>query len=132
MEAVNMWGDIDMMANIRTPQEIIEEQGTFLTKMTNGTLELKLERKQSKTVYNYDVFLVCPKLKSKQRLFRLTHDIKLYPANLFDENGTNEFRSKDQGEFEENLATILTSMETKMTISGLMAQTRLGGHDVFV
>lgn len=132
MTAKNMWGDINDMSNIRTPHEIIDEQGRFLAEMTKGVIELKIERKQSSTVFNYDVFICLPSMGYKQRILRMMHDIKLYPANLYDEHGTNEFRSKDQETFEDNLAAILSSTETKTIISGLMAQARLNGNDVLV
>jgi len=132
MTANNMWGDINAMTDIRTPHEIIDEQGQLLSEMTKGTLELKIERKQSNTVFNYDVFISLPSMSYKQRILRLMHDIKLYPANLYDEQGTNEFRCKNQEEFEANLASILSSYETRIIISGLMAQARLNSKNVLV
>ena len=132
MTAKNMWGDINDMADLRTPHEIIEEQGQLLSEMTKGTLELKVERKQSNTVFNYDVFISLPAMQYKQRILRLMHDIKLYPANLYDEQGTNEYRCKNQQEFEDNLGSILCANETKVIISGLMAQARLNSKEVLV
>ncbi len=132
MTTKNMWGDINDMTDLRTPHEIIEEQGQMLSEMTKGTLELKVERKQRSTVFNYDVYISLPAMQYKQRILRLMHDIKLYPANLYDEQGTNEFRCKNQEEFEDNLASILSANETKVIISGLMAQARLNGKDVLV
>ncbi|MBD1401464.1 hypothetical protein [Pelovirga terrestris] len=132
MAVKNMWGDINDMTDLRTPHEIIEEQGQVLSEMTKGTLELKVERKQSNTVFNYDVFISLPAMQYKQRILRLMHDIKLYPANLYNEQGTNEYRCKNQEEFEDNLGSILSASETKVIISGLMAQARLNSKDVLV
>ncbi|MFK5925349.1 MAG: hypothetical protein QM483_01845 [Desulfuromusa sp.] len=132
MAIKSMWGDIDDMAEVRPPHEIIEEQGKFLGKMSKGALELKIERKHSGTIFNYDIYIVLPSMNHKQRIFRLTHDFKLYPANLYDEQGTNEYKSKDQDEFEESLGKVLSSKETMTTISGLMAQARLGSSDILV
>jgi len=132
MAIKNMWGDINDMADIRAPHEIIEEQGKLLSEMTKGLLELKIERKQSQTIFSYDVYISLPSMQYKQRILRLTHDIKLYPANLHDEQGTNEYRSKNQVEFEENLCATLSSNETRTVISGLMAQARLSGSDMLV
>ena len=132
MAAKNMWGDINDMTDLRTPHEIIEEQGQVLSEMTKGTLELKIERKQSNTVFNYDVSISLPAMNYKKRVLRLMHDIKLYPANLYDEQGTNEFRCKNQEDFEANLASILSANETKVIISGLMAQARLNSKEVLV
>lgn len=132
MSVKNMWGDIDDMAEVRPPHEIIEEQGKFLAKMCKGVLELKIERKHSGSIFNYDIYIALPSMNHRQRIFRLTHDFKLYPANLYDEQGSNEYKSKDQEEFEKNLGKVLSSKETMITISGLMAQARLGSSDILV
>ena len=132
MTVKSMWGDINDMAEVRPPHEIIEEQGTFLAKMSKEALELKIERKHSGTIFNYDIYIVLPSMKHRQRIFRLTHDFKLYPANLYDEQGSNEYKSKDQEEFSENLSKLLSSKEIMTTISGLMAQARLGVSDILV
>lgn len=132
MTIKNMWGNIEEYDSIQPPHEIVAKQNEFLNKMTKGLLELKIERKQSNTIYNYDIYIHASSLNQKQRIFRLTHDIKLYPANLHDEQGTNEYKSADQSEFEENLGAILSSNETMTTIAGMMAQARLGQNDVLV
>jgi len=132
MTVKNMWGDIDDMAEVRPPHAIIEEQGKFLEKMSKGALELKIERKHSGTIFNYDIYIVLPSMNHKQRIFRLTHDFKLYPANLYDEQGTSEYKSQDQEGFEKNLGKVLSSKETMTTISGLMAQARLASSDILV
>ncbi len=132
MSVESMWGDINDMAAVRPPHELIEEQGQFLAKMSKGVLELKMERKHSSTVFNYDIYIAVPSMNHRQRIFRLTHDFKLYPANLYDEQGTNEYRSKDQEEFEINLGKILSSKETMATINTLMAQVRMGSSDTMV
>jgi len=132
MAIKNMWGSIDDFKNIRTPYEILEEQGKLLSEMTNGLLEMKIERRQSSTIFSYDVFLTLPALKYSQRFLRLNHDIKLYPANLYEEQDTHEYKSATQEEFEENLGKVLSSEATRIIISGLMAQARLGSNDVMV
>ncbi|MDA3902967.1 MAG: hypothetical protein PF441_05905 [Desulfuromusa sp.] len=132
MAITNMWGDIYDMADIRPPHEIVEEQGKLLSEMTKGSLQLKIERKQSNTVFNYDIYIELTSTNYKQRIFRLTHDFKLYPANIYDEQGTKEYKSKDQDEFEDNLGKVLSSPETMTTISGLMAQARLSANDILV
>jgi len=132
MTMQNMWGNIEEYESILPPHEIIAKQNEFLKKMTKGLLELKIERKQSNTIYNYDIFISAPTMNQKQRIFRLTHDIKIYPANVYDEQGTNEYKSADQAEFEKNLAIILSSKETMTTIAGMMAQARLDQSNILV
>jgi hypothetical protein len=127
-----MWGDIKNMADVRPPHEIIEEQGVNLSEMTQGLLELYIEHKQTKTIYSYDIYINLPSKKQRHRIFRLTHDFQLYPANLYDEQGSNEYKSQDQAEFEEHLSIVLSSKETMQTIGKLMAQARLGAKDILV
>ncbi len=132
MAVTNMWGSIDDFKNIRAPHEILDEQGKLLAEMTKGLLEMKIERRQSNTIFSYDVFITMPALQYRQRFLRLNHDIKLYPANLYEEQDTNEYKSANQEEFEENLSKILSSNATRTIISGLMAQARLNGTEIMV
>ena len=132
MTTQNMWGNIKEYESIQPPHEIVAKQSEFLKEMTKGLLELKIERKQSNTIYNYDIYINAPTMNQKQRIFRLTHDIKIYPANIYDEQGTNEYKSADQAEFEGNLGAILSAKETMTTIAGLMAQARLDQNDILV
>lgn len=132
MALKNLWGNLEDIDNIRPPHEIIEDQGQFLKEMSKDLLELKIERKQSNTIFNYDIFISAPSMNHKLRIFRLTHDFKLYPANLYDENGTSEYKCRSQEDFEENLGQLLSSEETMTAIGGLMAQARLGANDVLV
>lgn len=132
MAVKNMWGSIDDFENIKAPHEILAEQGKVLSEMTNGLLGMKIERRQSNTIFSYDIFITLPAMQHSQRFLRLNHDIKLYPANLYEEQDTNEYKSANQEEFEENLAKVLSSQATRIVISGLMAQARLNGNDALV
>jgi len=132
MAIKNMWGEINDMADIRPPHEIIEEQGKLLSEMTKEVLQLKIESRNNHTVFSYDIYIELKSVNYRQRIFRLTHDFKLYPANLYDEQGTNEDKSMNQEEFEENLSKLLSSTETMTTISGLMAQSRLTACEILV
>lgn len=124
MTSKNLWGDITDLSNMRSPHEILVEQGKFLEEMTKGVLEFKIERKQSNTVFGYDVYITLPAMKYKERLLRMSHDIKLYPAILHDALESKQADSKNQEEFEENLGRILSSAETMALISSLMVQSR--------
>ena len=132
MSLPNMWGDIADFKDIKAPHEILAEQGKVLAEMTKGMLEMKIERKQSNTIFSYDIFITLPAMQYRQRFLRLNHDIKLYPANLYEEQDTNEYKSSNQQEFEQNLAKVLRSEATRTIISGLLAQARLSGNDIFV
>jgi len=124
MAAKNLWGDLNDLSNLRTPHEILKEQGDLLGEMTNGLLEVKIERKQSHTVFGYDVYIALPAMKYKERLLRMSHDIKLYPVILHDAQESKQTNSETPEEFEENLGNILSSPETMTLIRGLMIQAR--------
>lgn len=126
MAIKNMWGNLADISDIRTPHEILLEQSNFLSEMTNGLLEFKIERKQSSAVFSYDVYITLPSMKYMERLLRMSHDIKLYPALLHDAQESRQYDSKNQEEFEENLGAILSSPETMSLISSLMIQSRSG------
>ncbi len=132
MSVKNLWGELIDVSNVRAPHEILEEQGAVLAEITKGLLNLKIVRKQSSTVFNYDVFVAMPSMNYKHRILRLIHDVKLYPAMLYDEQNSNEFKSKDAEEFEENLGKILTSPDTRVVISGLLVRARLKDRDILV
>lgn len=132
MSIKSLWGEMIDVTEVRAPHEILEEQGTVLADLTKGLLNMKIVRKQSSTVFNYDVYITMPSMNYKHRILRLIHDVKLYPAMLYDEQNSNEFRSKDADEFEENLGKILSSPDTKVIIGGLMVRARLNDKDVLV
>ena len=77
-------------------------------------------------------FITLPAMDYRQRFLRLNHDIKLYPANLYEEQDTHEYKSASQEEFEANLEKVLSSQATRSIISSLLAQARLGANDTMV
>lgn len=128
MAVKNLWGDMGDLASIQTPHELLLEQKTFLKEMTNGLLDVEIEQRQKSTLFSYEFFIVVPKMKFRQCVLRLTHDIKLYPVIMQDESTGKEYNCKSQQDFEEGLGEILSSEETRTTVAGLLAQTRLGGE----
>lgn len=125
MSKKNLWGAMPDIASIRTPHEILLEQGQYLVEMTGGLLDFIIERKQKNTLFSYEFSISVPILDYKQPLLRITHDIKLYPAILASEQSGEEYTANKQEEFEDDLEAILSSEETRVTISGLLAQARL-------
>jgi len=125
MTIKNLWGDMPDVASIRTPHEILLEQGNYLTEMTGGLLGFQIERKQKNTLFSYEFNICVPVLNYKQPLLRITHDIKLFPAIIADEQSGAEYTAKNQVEFENDLGAILSSEETRTIITGLLAQARI-------
>jgi len=125
MTKKSLWGEMPDIASIRTPHEILMEQGQYLSEMTQGLLDYAIERKQKNTLFSYDFYITVPAIDYRLALLRVTHDIKLYPAILASENTGEEYTANNQDEFEEDLGSVLSSEETKVAISGLLAQARL-------
>lgn len=80
MAVKNMWGDINDMTDIRPPHEIIEEQGNILSEMTKGVLQLKIERKQSNTVFNYDIYIELVSVNYKTTYFPFNTRFQTLPC----------------------------------------------------
>ena len=125
MQGKNLWGAITYVANVRTPHEILLEQGELLVELTNGLLNFDIERCQKNTLFSYIFSLSVPKLNFSQPLLRVTHDIKLFPAILRNDQSGEEYTANGQDEFEEDLGSILSADETKTLLCGLMAQAKL-------
>lgn len=125
MSKKSLWGEMPDIASIRTPHEILLEQGQYLSEMTNGLLDFVIERKQKNTLFSYEFFITVPVMDYRQPLLRITHDIKLFPAILASEQSGEEYTANNQQEFEEDLEAVLSAEETRVSISGLLAQARL-------
>lgn len=121
----NLWGILPDIASIRTPHEVLLEQGQYLHEMTEGLLDYSIERKQKNTLFSYEFSILVPAINYSQILLRVTHDIKLYPAILSSEQTGEEYTANNQTEFEDDLGAILASEETRTIITGLLAQARL-------
>lgn len=133
MSTKNLWGNIEDYADVRPPHELLEEQGKALSQITDGKLVLTISRTQSNTVYNYDAFISLATAKQvRQRILRLTHDIKLYPALIFDDEGSTEHRAENQEDFEEKLGRVLSSEGTMRVVATLMTQARLNPGEKIV
>lgn len=125
MARKNLWGEMPDISSIRTPHEILLDQGEYLVDETDGLLNFSIERKQKNTLFSYDFWIMVPSIDYKYLLLRITHDIKLFPAILSCEQSGEEYTSNNQDEFEEDLGTILSSEETRILLRSLMAQARL-------
>ena len=97
--------------------------------MTEGLVSLSVEKQQSKSViFRYDVYLVSADMTYRERIFNLTHDHKLYPANIYDEQESQEYKAENQTEFEENLGKILASKDIMEAVGMLIAQHQMAAE----
>lgn len=125
MTGKNLWGEMPDISSIRTPHEILFEQGEYLVEVTEGLLNFSIERKQKNTLFSYEFWIMVPSINYKYSLLRIAHDIKLFPAILSCEQSGEEYTANNQSEFEDDLGTILSSEETRILLRSLMAQARL-------
>lgn len=125
MPGKSLWGPMPDLSSIRTPHEILTQQGNYLSEMTDGILNIEIERLQKNALFSYEFSIVVETCQFRQVLLRLTHDIKLFPSILRDEQSGEEYMANTQDEFENDLGTILTSETTRTIVRGLMAQAKL-------
>lgn len=125
MQSRNLWGAIPEINSLRTPHEILLEQGSFLSELSNGLLDFEIERQQKNTLFSYHFSITVPSMNFRQSFLRITHDIKLFPSILRHEQSGEEYTANGQDEFEEDLGSILSAAETQSLLSGLMAQAKL-------
>jgi len=125
MPGKSLWGPMPDIDSIRTPHEILAQQGNYLSEMTEGLLNIEIDRLQKSALFSYEFSIVVETFKYRQVILRITHDIKLFPSILRDEQSGEEYTAKTQAEFEDDLGTILSSETTQTIVKGLMAQARL-------
>jgi hypothetical protein len=125
-EVKSLWGELPEIKKLMPPHEIIKAQNRFLQKMTGNLVSLSVEKIHSKSVIcRYDIYLVVDSVSYRELIFSLTHDHKLYPANIYNEQESQEYKAESQEEFEKNLGKILSTKEIMETIAMLIAQHRL-------
>jgi hypothetical protein len=128
-EVTSLWGKLPDIKKLKPPHEIVKAQNRFLQEMTENLVSLSVEKQQSKSVlFRYDVYLIAADVCYRERVFSLTHDHKLYPANIYDEQESQEYKSTNQAEFEENLKKILSSKEIMDAIGMIIAQHQIASE----
>ena len=131
METENLWGEIPNIKGIRTPVEILREQGNLLSKLTKGVLEAEVSSRQEGRRLIAEMDIIVPGLNMyRLTIVRIDSELNIYPMSvsnvltggggIFDYLETIE--CKNEGEYTKALKTVLSSNEVKNTIKALLAQ----------
>lgn len=127
MTSENYWGDLDLenLAEVKTPADILKEQGDILTKATNGILEGKVTIQTSGEEFNVYFDLISPYLGDYEfTVIKLEHPIKLYPLTYTDFVEDNVIGVDDEEYFSQVLKSTLSSKETHRVVATLVSQSR--------
>ena len=125
MPSEDLWGDLPLMENMRTPVGILREQAAILEKRTNGLLLAEVNLKTVSEYFLVKFDIVAPALNNYRYLvLDVEHQIGIYPLTLRHVSAEKTFECDDENEFEEQLKEILTSDIVRNVIIGLLAQVR--------
>ena len=125
MPTKNLWGDLPVADKIRTPFSLAREQATFLDEMTHGALIGRVDREAAEGRFGMVLRIVAPSLNNYHyNVFRVDHDVTLYPLDIVDITNSDVYTCEDEGEFVQMMENILTSEKVRRVVTGLLAQIR--------
>jgi hypothetical protein len=128
MSTKSLWGQLPPTEGIRTPTQVLKEQATVLTDMTRGVLQGEVSVSHGGGVFSLDLHIVVPALDNYRYVVaRATHGIDLYPVTVtpgWKYNPKGGIVCADEGEFERELGTILSSEKVQHVVASLLAQSR--------
>ncbi len=140
----SLWGDLSDIEEIKTPQEILNEQASYLSSSTNGIVLAKLvraritalgEKFMRDDIFKFDFLLTSPKMSSySYRAFGIEHDIRIYPVIFYIEESIDreirhlcitdeddeEIIANNEKEFLDILSNILSSKSIIKVVSSLI------------
>jgi hypothetical protein len=133
MATQDLWGDLSLEENIRTPVTILREQAALLGQKTNNILEgeVSVERAAPKPHEQFlaSFFIVAPLLnKYRYQLLSVQYPlVKMYPLVIFDynsEDSPEKIACEDEASFVQALGRIFIQPEVKKVLSSLISQSR--------
>ncbi len=125
----NLWGELPEPDDMKSPTQILYEQGAILGTATKnvliGTVTELSRSNDGEMRIRFDI--LAPALESySYGLCSVEYDpIALYPADLYDETFDSRPAScADETEFRESLRAVLSSDRTKRVISALLRESK--------
>lgn len=124
MNAENMWGEIEIPANQRTPTAILREQAAILSQLTRGTLVASLEQlPASNNTLAYNFVLTTPAIEHYRfTILTVQYSITIYPLTLTDRTTQVQRQCLNDADFIAALKGVLSSAQVKRVVSALVAQ----------
>jgi hypothetical protein len=115
----DFWGDI-APGTVRTPAAILREQATLLGTKTKNLIEARVVTDASFGEIRHRFLLVVPGLDNyKYQLFRIEHDVNLYPVTVETEPPVLLETERD---FTKWLQSTLSSDHTRKILGNLLSQ----------
>jgi hypothetical protein len=129
MSTKSLWGQLPTIEGIRTPTQVLKEQATALTNMTNSVLQGDVSVGREYGNFSIDLNIVAPMLDNYHyHVVRATHGLDLYPVTiapgweLYDRK--EKIECADESELETALGKILSSQKVRSVVASLLAQSR--------
>ncbi|MFC0184054.1 hypothetical protein SAMN04515674_102406 [Pseudarcicella hirudinis] len=119
----NLWPDIIMEEEIRSPKIILKEQANFLGEITKNILAGEVDTSSfNNTIFN-SFSIVAPLLNNyKYKLFEIRHTMVLYPCSIEFEGIT--IKILNEKDLVDVLKSIFNNDTTKKVIQSLIAQSK--------
>lgn len=130
MSTSNLWGELPETETTRTPLQILNEQASALTQMTNGVLVgFVYEAHQRWKPFAYELGIRAPALNEYSiTVLSIYHDLVMYPIQVLDSLRNHRFPDcNDETSFLDALKETLQSPESRKVIAALLHQSNSVG-----
>jgi len=126
MSVENLWGDLPLGKETRTPYTILREQAVLLTEMTKEALEGNVSRiRREAGIFTYNLEIASLAIRRySYRLLQVDFPPSLYPLSMSDFTNDLEYKSENEEEFIKVLGEILSSEKVKKVVLGLLSQSK--------
>lgn len=118
----DLWPEFGDDEQLTTPLSILREQSSYLSKKTQGLLDGEVVTSTEEQYFFHNFNIVSSVLDYTYRLFRVRHDITLYPLKV---NWAGFWHDvDDEAGFREFLGRILADESTRRVVLALLAQAK--------
>jgi len=130
MTIQNLWGELPDPENVRTPEQIIKEQASELTRLTNGKIIgfVNPLGTSKKNQFSYALGIRVPTLNNYQvRIVMISHELGFYPTDIVSQlhsDTTYDVVAGNEKEFNTALEAILKSKEARDILSSLLTHVK--------
>jgi hypothetical protein len=127
MNTENLWGDLPPIANFKTPLQILKEQATAITKMTNGLLVGSVGPAARRIrSFTYELAIRAPALNDyTTNVVTIAYEISLYPVILVPNAAAKALELPTEDAFVAALATTLQDERVRSLIASLLVQSNV-------
>lgn len=118
----NLWPEFEPAPKLRSPKDILVEQGVFLSKKTQHMLlgEVKGASTGSEQFLWY-FYIIAPNLNNyRYELLYIIHDMFFYPLRLSFDGTSSTVENEEQ--FLQHLKQVFNNSKTLKIVSNLMSQ----------